>query len=233
MLSARYDLTSVHNPASFDFFVWLASVKNLGADEVVLAGLGNPRARKWSVEENARRIDTIIKPGPALAGLPWRGGEDGQDIGVCHYHEFAKIAKNGFKPLVSVLPPGKEKYTITLRKMHRFPERNSDETLWREFGARIGAYVIKDAGIEPLDLHERMALYAGAEMNFGVTNGPMGMLTMTHYPYMQCDCLAATKQFSGHGVTPGDQLPFAVDRQYLSWEKPTLDSLMKLMEKIT
>ena len=75
-----------------------------------------------------------------------------------------------------------------------------------------------------MHIHDRMALYAGAEMNFGVTNGPMGMLYLTDYPYTVFDCLTNAKGFASHGIAVGGQIPWANDNQRLVWDKQdTLD----------
>lgn len=75
--------------------------------------------------------------------------------------------------------------TITMRKSSYWPERNSRESEWQKVATwlqsqGIMAVYIEDAdeGANPaaLDLDLRAALYTGAEINLGVSNGPMVLL---------------------------------------------------------
>lgn len=215
--AARYGLET--QIATFDFFTWLCHVKKLGATEIVLSA--KTVTKKFSEAEMRARYENLIKPGPALAGLAWREGDDGVECGSRHIQELVKLGP--FERLCSVLPPGKARYTVTIRDTGHNSFRNSDEEVWRTFAAEIGATVIEDYRVKPIHLHERMALYAGAEMNFGVTNGPVFMLFFTPYPVMLFDCLQAKKSCEGHGIKLGQNVPFALKDQMLVWdERPTL-----------
>lgn len=223
--AARYDFSTA--TASFDFFTWMVHVQALGATELVF-DVRKFRTTKWDADEARRRYETIIQPGAALAGLPWREGTDGEVIGS--HNVLAIKALRRFKRLRSVKPPGNVRYTVTLRRNAHNPHRDSIETNWRQFAAEIGALVIEDYSVKPIHLHDRVALYAGAEMNFGVTNGPMGMLYLTHYPYMVLDCVSNVKGFAGHGIGIGGQVPWAGADQVLVWEKQKLKFIRRAFE---
>lgn len=220
--SARYDFSSAS--ASFDFFTWLVHVQKLGATEIVF-DTRKFRTTKWDADEARRRYESVIKPGAALAGLPWREGVDGKPVGSHHLQDLIRIG--GFQRLQSVKPPGTSRYTVTLRKNAHNPHRDSNESVWREFAAEIGAHVIEDYAVTPIHLHDRVALYAGAEMNFGVTNGPMGLLILTNYPYMVFDCVSNTKSLVGHGIGLRGQVAWAGADQILVWEKQKLKFLRR------
>jgi hypothetical protein len=128
--------------------------------------------------------------------------------------------------LKSVLPPGKERYTVTLRNFDRFPTRNSREADWRTFAAEIGALVIPDYEVEPIGLHERMALYAGAEMNFFVTNGPVMLCFLSEYPAMGFDVQNSPPK----GVEKFGQYPFLLPQHRQIWEPDTIENIRKHFE---
>jgi hypothetical protein len=220
--AARYDFSTA--TASFDFFTWLVHVQRLGADEIVF-DTRRFRTTKWDAAEARRRYETIIKPGMALAGMSWREGTDGRAVGTHHLGDLARLG--GFRRLRSVKPPLAVRYTVTLRRNAHNPHRNSKESIWREFAAEIDALVIDDYAVRPIDLLDRVALYAGAEMNFGVTNGPLALLFLTDYPYMMFDCISNPKGFAGHGIALRGQVPWAGPDQLLVWEKQKLKFLRR------
>jgi hypothetical protein len=227
--SAFYDLR--HRIVTYDFFYWLVYVQILGATEIVI----NPseiKSSKYPLDEAKERLNNFILPGPALAGLPCRIGNDGVDCGSHKVDEFVKLDLSKFHRLQSVFKPYNAEYTVTLRRTVRKTYRNSDEPLWREFAKKIGAVVIEDYYVKPIGLYERMALYAGAKMNFGVTNGPMALLMITSYPAMMWDCSSSIKGFRRHGINVGDSFPWLLPSQSMKWEKPTMELLMGTMDKI-
>jgi hypothetical protein len=226
-MNALWMLSSRSGPATFDFATWLAIVKKHGATRIVIDDKF-VRTKKFPEHVIRRRIETIIEPMPALAGLPWARGNQGQIFGSYLMSDLAALGE--FERLKTVLPPKAVRYTVTLRNYHHHAYRNSDEKLWREFAKRIGARVIPDFADEPIHLHERMALYAGARMNFGVTNGPLWMIFLSPYPVAMYGCGINAPLWLQHGIKPGTQLPWALPNQRLIWEAPTMDSLMKAIE---
>lgn len=226
--SALYDLRK--KSTTYDYFTWQAHVQAMGADEIVFQA-DEIISTKYGLKEARKRFENFILPGPALSELKCRLGTDGRDdVGSSMLQELIKLP---FRRMKSVLPARSERYTITLRQTFRKPERNSDEFIWREFARHIGAYVIEDHSVESISLYERMALYAGAKMNFGVPNGPMALLYLTEYPFMVFSEPATnSKGFAGHNIKVGDQLPIAMPGQSLVWERPTVKILMREFEKI-
>lgn len=222
---ARYDVGEF--VASFDFYDWLVMVQALGATQIVF-DIDSPKTTKWPRDVVLKRFNSIIEPGPALAGLPYRLGRDGSTIVSPHMRELVRFCKAGrkFRRLKSVKPKGDAKYTVTLRHEPRIPQRNSNDAAWRAFAKEIDAVVIEDYGITPIHLHDRLALYAGAEQNFGVTNGPVHLITLTEYPVMMF-VGAAAGGFINCGVQQGEQYPWNLPHQRLIWDCDDLDVLMK------
>jgi hypothetical protein len=202
--------------AGFDFFHWLVYAKAKKATEIVF-DIREPKTNKFDLATVMRRFESILLPGPALAGMEASiGTEFDIDLGVCDQRKLNHHVSNGgkFEPLRSVLPPGPFTYTITMRKFDRWPNRNSNESAWLRFGDEIGAKIIPDYEEVPIHLHERMALYAGAEMNFFVTNGPVSLCFLSDYPAAGFD----VQKSKPTGIPDGGQYPFLGKDQFQIWQ---------------
>jgi hypothetical protein len=215
---------------TFDYFPWLAHVKLLGATEIQIChGRKYFMRKKWSPEETQRRVDNYIFPGPALFGLPCKIGCEGdQEIGSHLLPDLLRDLDNREMPrIISVLPPGGAEYTVTIRNTFHKPERNSDVTLWTLFARKIGARIIDDTSKQPIGLYERVALYAGAKMNFGVSSGPMSMLWWSPFPLSEwLDPEVYGPVMEKHGISVGGQVPWLLPNQRLVWQKPTMEGLL-------
>ena len=225
MGKALYSLSN--KIAGFDFFPWLVMQAQGGATEVVF-DISKPNTGKWPLEKVMRRFESILWPGPALLGMKASLGKEGKQFGPYHQADLVRLSYAGvkFPRLKSPLPPGKERYTVTMRRTQRIPERNSNEKVWRDFAREIGALVIEDYEVQPIHLHERMSLYAGAEMNFFVTNGPVMLCFLSEYPAMGFDLQKSP--MSNCGVPFGESYPFLMaDRHFQIYEPDTAESIRK------
>lgn len=224
-MKARYPLSK--KIAGFDFFPWLVLQPDAGYDEVVFDA-SNPKTDKFTMGEVHKRYESILKPGPALLGMKWSEGQEGQ-VTKGGQQALVDHCKAGgkFPRLKSVLPPGKERYTVTLRTTRRWPNRNSRED-WITFAKEIGARVIPDYDVEPMHLHERMALYAGAEMNFFVTNGPVMLCFLSEYPAMGFD--VQNSPMIPLGIPMGEPYPFLLPQHKQVYEPDTLPVIRKHFE---
>jgi hypothetical protein len=235
-MRALYDLSRYLT--CFNVFEWLLQVEARGATMVVFDAR-YIRSDKWPYPYNVQRFESICEPAPALIGLPhetWRQGA-GIDLKA---HDMARPGggplvefwRGGgrFKRLRTVREPGNERYTVTLRKTQRAPGRNSDEEMWRDFAREIGARVIPDYDEEPIHLHDRIALYAGAEMNFFVSNGPGILCSFTEYPCMMFNTHQAAGSLKGDGLGWGEQYPWMLANQRSIWEEATGESVRSHFE---
>ncbi len=225
-MKALYPLSN--KIASFDFFSWLVLAKAAGYTEVVF-DTRLPKTDKWSEPQIHERFESILRPGPALAGLPYSIGIKGLDtIKTDARHLIAHVrAGKDFERLRSVHLPGDVRYTVTLRQEPRLPYRNSDLEAWRAFATEIGALVIEDYHVNRIDLHTRVALYAGAEMNFFVPNGPMHVCSLAGYPLMAFACNKCEGGFANTGIAFGQNYPWHRPEQRLIWEDDTLPNLRR------
>lgn len=228
---ARYDLK--YELITFDFYSWLVIAATNGATEIVF-GTREYRKTDWSDDVLRKRFETMIAPGPALMGLPSREGDDGVPVWplALRYFHFVKWVRENknFTRLKSVLPPGKSRYTVTLRKQVHKSHLNSNEGVWREFAAEIGALVIEDYDDRPIDLHERVALYAGAEMNFGTACGPLFLCALTDYPCMVFN-FGANRDFQMRsGIVPPEPMPWNGKNHFTIWERDDPGTIRRYFE---
>lgn len=221
-----------HEIASFEFFSWLVMVKAAGAKKIVF-NISNPKVGKFTHESVMRRFYSIIEPGPALARLPYRYGEG--DVGIKAVPSQLipwVMAGNKFERLLTVKAPVSCNYTVTIRdNFDGAPGRNSNKDAWYKFSEWIGAVLIEDYFVKPIHLHDRVALYAGARMNFGVCNGPIYMLSLTPYPVMQfVNGISAMNSNVRWGLQPGKNFPWMRHNQRVVWEEDNFDNLRRVFD---
>lgn len=214
--------------AGFDFYRWLGTVKALGATEIVF-DIEKPALRKWDLETTMRRFHTICEPGPALVDLPYSFGQTGIPMAAATVIEFVQRMRDGLRPAIlnCPLPVGTDRYTVTIRADARLPHRNSNEPAWRAFAAEIGARVIEDYSVEPRHIYELLAIYRGAEMNFGVPNGPMGLASHAACPVaiFGCGRPAMFEMLAKCAITPTSPMPAVGPEEHMDWGEDDLPTL--------
>jgi hypothetical protein len=185
-----------------------------------------PFVRSWFTPEQViGRMQNIMMPACEMAGMECQVAQTGiRHIGSPHYYHL----RPDFKRLKAIRKPEKFRHTVTIREVWYKRHRNSDRSVWLEFANRIGARVLDEHEFAKTDFHERFAIYAGADMNWGVVNGPLAALYLTDYPVrMYCTSSQNKKGMSGHHILPGEQMPFGLPHQQLVWKEPTLETLMQ------
>jgi hypothetical protein len=215
-------------PANFNFLDWLVAAKTEGATAVLLDDSNGYKA-KFTKEDLGRRMASIVEPSCALAGLPFKyGGGHGIDPGYHISNVLRVFKKHGrLEKLKTVKDPAKVKYTVTIRDYGRYKERNSDLPAWRRFAEEVGAVVIEDYNTQPIHLHDRMALYAGAEMNFMTGNGPGSLLLYSDYPYCIFNGKVNRAYHKEHGWLD-EPLPWAVENQHVVWELDNYENIRRV-----
>lgn len=230
MIEARYDLA--FDICGHDFYSWLAVAKARGAERIVF-GVQNPKTTKWNQLHVLERFESIIEPGPALAELPYRFGNGGfwkfasphmmDLVPFCQRNKISRL-KSPLRKFTGI------KYTVTIRNEPRIKDMNSNQEAWRRFADEIGATVIEDQYDELIHLHERMAIYADAEMNFGVVNGPMHLLSLTEYPVTIFKANVSRPNLEKHLVPFGTTPPWFLENQKLLWIDDSYDNLIRNFE---
>jgi hypothetical protein len=231
---ACYDLAE--QPATFDIVNWLAAVATLGAKHVRFA-TGAWKKKNYTVEDAEQRYNSILKPSVGLFGLEF---SEGPRYGCVFPHTInatlAVFKNEGRIAKITIAPRPKDYVTITLRRS-RTPGRDSNEPEWREFAARLTArgtrvLILRDYDEVPLELTDRMRLYAGAKMNFFVSNGPAMCCILSEIPYLIMryicgpkDVAASPQMMKLLGIEPGFQYPWANAHQRLSYELDTADNI--------
>jgi|SRR5262245_61061 len=212
--------------ASFEFFFWLCYVVARGARETI-CDISNPKTTKMSQQDIDLYLESVIIPGAAFAGVPIsvQTGAHGMTASARDLLPYVR-AGGQFKRLETVKPPGTAPYTVTLRNHKRAKNRNSGPA-WRQFAEEIGATIIEDYADKPMHIHDRMALYAGAKMNFTVCNGPAGMLALSPYPQrMFVPNQSSRNAQVKFGVElEAERWPWMSQVQRLVWKEDTIENL--------
>lgn len=183
-------------------------------------------------------------------------GAGGRLIGLL---EIMRVLRAGCRPLrPRVLePPAHGLITFTLREAEHHPLRNSRTQEWvaaaRELG-RLGHRVvivrdafhaheeIPDVTTVPeasLNVYTRAALYARADLNVGICNGPMWMAIFMDAPVAM---LRPTTNAAGgcyddrfytqFGLPTGSQLPTSPPYQRLVWEEDYCPNIVRAVEEM-
>ena len=227
---ARYDLA--RNPVNFNFLEFLVGATTRGATEIYL-DLSRGFTKKYTAEDSETRLFNIVLPACQLTDVSVSFGSHGHDH---PYHISATI--NAFKEMGFIKklksPLGKRdvKYTVTLRDYTRSEQRNSNRDAWEKFASDIGAMVIDDWYKTPISLHERMALYSGAEMNFHVNGGPVNLCFYSDAPFLGFMKMASLLYHEHHGFPAGSQLPWLNSRQRFVWKMDTYDNIRRAWDEM-
>jgi hypothetical protein len=226
-----YDLAK--DLVTWDFVTWAVNVRELGYQHIAFQTKGIPAyGRKFiTAQQVIERLHAIFIPAAKMLGLEYSIDErnGARHIGSSHYYDLRPDFKRMESPRISTHPR-----TVTIRDVSYKQHRNSRRDVWLEFARRIGARIIEEYGQVPISFEDRFALYAGAQMNWGVTNGPLAAAFLTPYPIrMFCADKLDRKGMSGHHILPGGQIQFSLPHQSLVWvEAITLEVLMKDYEQL-
>lgn len=249
-MKAIYDLTKM--PTTFDFAAWCVIAKTAGCDHVHFIADGPIASKKYPKDIAWRRWANICLPMCKLAGMEFSvgGHEEGREFTYAYghveqvYKHIGRIAK-----LQSVYDHGDSGYiTITLRESFRNTYRNSNKEAWNRFaeylkkrGKRV--MVLHDCESAPLNLEYRMALYCGAEMNLGASNGPMALCHFSDAPYITLNMAPKRpegergydleKLMTSGGFPFGSQFSFRNADQILVWKPDTYENIVEAYEAIT
>ena len=229
-----YDLGN--RPASYDFVTCLATSIALGCRHVRFV-YGKWKPKNYTLEQARQRWCSIVEPACALFGIRYSIGER-YGTEVNHLLRAATETYNRTGRIGKIVIPcaPKDYLTITLRNS-RNPERNSKDEEWLKFAARMKqsgqkVVIIRDWDEKPLDIYDRMKLYANARMNLMVINGPLTLCIHSDAPYISmrtigCENSGSTSPaFSAkNGITPGFQFPWANVDQRLCYLDDTAQNI--------
>jgi len=222
---------------SFEFFSWLVMVQSAGATKICF-DIDKPKLKNksFSLADISKRFFSILCPGPALAGMDYHIGDTPTDVdAVAAAFQKWYEAGNRFKRLKTVKPPVACKYTVTIRDNALGARlRDSNRDVWERFALEIGATFIDDYYRDPISLHDRVALYAGSKMNFGVCNGPIFMASLTEYPVaMFVNGESARNSQTRFGMQQNRKYPWMLPNQHLIWQDDNdLGALLKTFEAL-
>lgn len=228
-----YDLSN--RPASFDFVTCLSTAIAHGVKHVRFV-----TDRGWKPKDYndaITRYNSIVKPAVALFGLTYSEG-DPRGLEISHFFNKCVDAYNQFGGIgkIQVKPKRRGNYvTITLRNS-RTKVRNSQEAEWMKFAEKCDrqCILIREYTERPIDLEDRMELYANAFTNMMVINGPITLCIHSDAPYIcmrtigpDANSFSTSPEFMKKiGITPGFQFPWAKHNQRLSYLNDTAENIM-------
>ena len=209
---------------TFDFATFLVCAKTLGADHVHFRHTGKLQASKFGAEVAWKRFDNIVLPLCELAGVTHSiGPGDGGITPSYHYGTAEALYKKLGRIWKFPMLEGPGGYiTVTLRDSFRNKHKNSGRE-WLDFVERSkrDVVVLHECELDPMPIAERMKLYANAEMNFGVNNGPNVLAHLSDAPYRTFMGSMNENDRMHHkktGFPVGSQFSFKNDRQMLIWK---------------
>jgi hypothetical protein len=217
---AHYDLQKC--PASFDFTIFLSVASSYGCTHVRFSHYGEWKRKDYSDPE--MRVKTILEPMCALIGMDYSFGEpEGTEYGYMYSDINRAFKENGrVGKIKSLLPPKEGDYvTFTIRNSERRQDRNTNIIEWEDFfdGKGWNVVYIKDYSDQPIHLHDRIALYAGARVNFFGHTGCSQLCMISDFPYLMVlqHNDRTEKMWLDHGMYKDRQLPFANRNQRIYW----------------
>ena len=252
---AVYDLSI--KPTTYDFITWSVMVKSIGAKAICFKY--EDYIADWKYEPNVawRRFGNILIPATKLLGLPYYMNSTEMGFTVSHHTGWAcrmyeKLGRiDRLRPSIPLQDTAfsslSGKYTtITIRESIRNKYRDSNIPEWQKVKEELergGKQVVVLEDSEKsgftLDLEHRMALYSGAEMNLGVSNGPMALCHYSYAPYLTFkmipDCdegKALEEHMNNAGFVRGSQYPWRQGRQELVWENDSYDNIMSAYDRV-
>jgi hypothetical protein len=229
MRTAIYDLSTAL--VTWDFVTWAVNIRDLGYQKINFQTKTiPPYGRKWlTPQEILHRVDNFMLPSVQTLGLSYGFDPVGdRNVGSSHYYH---MRPNFLRFTVDAEFHGRP--TVTLREVPYKQHRNSHRGIWLEFARRIDAVVIDEYAHKRISFNDRFKLYAGASMNYGVTNGPLAAAFLTPYPItMFCADRIDRKGMSGHHILPGGQIQFSLPNQNLVWGEITLEHLLETHERL-
>jgi len=200
-----------------------------------------PSCEHWQVCE--RRPDM-----PSVGSIGWMTYS-------MSFKEFGDTYAMGIRPLRCKeqswkLNASRPLVTMTLREAEHWPERNSRTAEWMEAALRLRAegvnvVLVRDAAKKHVasslpevpdastDLNVRAVLYAQADLNMFVNNGPawfcmaLDAPTVVLKPITETSCSAHTYKAMAHfGIHKDKQMAGAPPHQRLVWQDDTADNIV-------
>ena len=247
MIPALWDLGK--HPTTFDFAAFAVIAKTVGHHHVRFIYEERMADHKYPEWLAWRRFGNIVLPICRLAGLEFSVGKrvDGREYAYfagtveAMYREIKDIKK--LKPTQLIEDRGY--VTITLRESFRNAWCNSNKEAWTAFEQYLekknkNVMVLPECEHAPLDVEHRMAVYANADMNLGVNNGPMALCHFADVPYITINMLPPRpadtvgydleKLHIKTGFPSGSQYSFRTDRQIIVWERDTFENIVRSYE---
>lgn len=222
-------------PPTYDYAVFLICAATLGAKSVHFRYEGEIQTKKFGAEIAWGRFQNIILPLTDLIGMDYTIGPGGEGITPAyHAGTVEALYKRVGKLFKFPMLEGPRGYvTVTMRESFRNEDRNSSPD-WvpfiEELKKRTRVIVLPECELDPIPVETRMRLYANADMNYGVNNGPMILCQLSEAPYRIFKMIVNDRWRKHHadtGFPEGSQYSFRNEKQLFVWKDDTLETLME------
>lgn len=257
---------------SFDFVNWLVDAemtrRRAGAPGPLKVAFfrGKDYDRLAEINNRVGWLDNVFRPALAFVGaVEDDAALPGRNKGPTILRDVVRAARAGervptFKTDKRCAPELQGAVTITLREAAHNPGRNSAAEEWFRFGhwlKRQGEKVVfvRDTAkaSEPLDgfltcppasrdLHERLALYEGAKINYFAENGPVTLAVFGTRPWVSFVDIqgddhpeAARTPFFWREIfdmAPGDQYPWSGPDQRIVWKAAAFENMVETWHEV-
>jgi hypothetical protein len=246
-MQALWDLK--HRPTNFNFAAFLPIALTHGVTHIHFRYEGVIQQKKYPEEIAWNRFKHILKPLCDLAGVTHEKGPGGPEL--TFGHEFGDVEK-AYRDLGRIWKyqpkedSGERGYvTVTLRESFRNEYRNSSKDEWEKFVDYLNqrgknVVVLPDCEGNPLPISERMSLYAYADMNLGVGNGPLALCHFSDAPYIvfhvpwshDAEGRRHEEMHDKTGFPRGSQFSFQNPRQLNVWGTDSFENIVKHYEEM-
>lgn len=274
MKYAFYDFAV--SPFSYDFVSFLVCAQSAGAEKVVFVP-GERPYQKCTPEEQAYRLEHILRP---LCGqhIVCKTRDEARALWAddtehfphnytvdkpVHSHMLSHVMRaekiHIMREDAAKLAEVKAQYpentvTITMRKSHIRPARNSNRAAWMEAADWLtkngyfpvfipdtddvtdyGEYAVCDKAA--FDVQYRLALYTYAKQNLCVANGPPMLCFLSRRPMLMFKPITdghwevSADYWEKQGIPVGSQPPWFTKHQRIIWKDDTAEAIIAAMKQ--
>jgi len=242
------------NIPSWDFGAYCVALRTMNIRNVFFRYREPLHNKKFPPQMTWNRWRNLLIPLAQLSGIRWAMSPDVEGefmprvTAYGHLYQLHEMTGGQMYMWEAPYKWDEGNYvTITLRKSHAGwqPARDSNLPEWnkvreglKQRGKKV--IVIDDAEENCIPVPDRMALYAGADMNLSVNTGPAMLCHFSKAPYLTFKMIPETDPERTHirenleisGFPIGGQFPWAHEKQRLVWETDTADTILRHYDEV-
>lgn len=236
---AHYHLEA--QPTTFDFAVWLSTVKTWGAEKVSFIGKKFKPKQNYPYHVAWTRFENLVKPLCELADIPVVKEADKEPVYFTHFMKGAHMAwRENSKIWKYPYEKKHDHITVTLRDSFRNKYRDANRPEWDKFiswaenrGEKV--VLIEDAEQNGISIRDRWDAYQ-CKLNFFTGGGPAALCWMSDAPYVSFFKSLVEHDYYllsvHHWMYTNSQLPWAKQNQKIIWNtQDKFENIVKQYER--